>query len=45
VVEPLAQDKWSERWILDRCGAEGSYLIKFTLVSTGGADFVLNIEK
>ncbi len=45
IVDPLAQGKWSERWIMDRCGTEGSYLITFNLAPTGGVDFVLNIEK
>lgn len=45
VVKPLAQGKWAERWIMDRCGAEGSYLITFTLSPAGGVDYMLNIEK
>lgn len=44
IVDPLADDKWSERWIIDQCGSAATYLVKFTLVDDG-ATFAISEEK
>jgi hypothetical protein len=44
VVDPLSQGKWSERWTVDRCGTQGSYLIDFMKGKTGGTDFAVHKE-
>ncbi len=46
LVDSDASDgEWSERWIVDRCGTEGSYLITFTVDPAGGYFIGVSKEK
>jgi hypothetical protein len=40
-VGSVLERKWTERWTLERCGVEVSYMVFFTVVGNGGAYYAI----
>jgi TolB protein len=44
LADEYSRGAWSERWIVDRCGSDVTYLISFAINPNGGADFTVRKE-